>query len=219
MNKPVMPLPRSKRTLEARLRIGVTLFLRDEKQTIWENGIFQNCFFLLQTLRKSPVVDWCCVIVSGPGDQAKASAFLKSAEAPVITMAEAMNTLDVVIELSAQLDADWGQAFATRGGRIVAMRVANDHIIDAERIAFKLPPGLLMTSTPITKFGPCQRFKALALVITRRDVARPCGSCSISGRQHSSSRLPQRAAAITIFAISRGGLNGVWVYLSPICVR
>ena len=148
MNKPLGSALRGKQTGKSRLRIGVTLFLRDEKQTIWENGIFQNCFFLLQTLRKSPLVEWCCVVVSGPGTPEKSAAFLKGAEAPVITMAEAMDTLDVVIELSAQLDGEWGKAFAARGGRIIAMRVANDYVIDAERMAFKLPPGLLMTQTP-----------------------------------------------------------------------
>jgi hypothetical protein len=139
---------RGKRASTSRLRIGVTLFLRDEKQTIWENGIFQNCFFLLQTLRKSPLVEWCCVVVAGPGNPETSAAFLTSAEAPAITMADAMDNLDVVIELSAQLDAAWAKAFVDRGGRIVAMRVANDYIIDAERMSFKLPPGLLMTQVP-----------------------------------------------------------------------
>lgn len=148
MSKAPVSQSRAKRNGKGRLRVGVTLFLRDENQTIWENGIFQNCFFLLQTLRKSPVVEWCCVVAGGPGNPARAESFLTSTEAPVITMAEAMDNLDVVIELSAQLDAEWAKAFVARGGRIVAMRVANDFIIDAERMAFKLPPGLLMTQAP-----------------------------------------------------------------------
>lgn len=148
MSKSPQSPSRGKQRSKGRLRIGVTLFLRDEKQTLWENGIFQNCFFLLLTLQKSPLVEWCCVVVSGPGDPKKAGDFLKSIEAPVITMAEAMDDLDVVIELSAQLDAKWANAFVARGGRLVAMRVANDFIIDAERMAFKLPPGLLITQAP-----------------------------------------------------------------------
>jgi hypothetical protein len=51
-----------------------------------------------------------------------------------------MATLDVVIELSAQLDADWGRQFVNKGGRIVSMHVASDFVIDAERIAFNLDP-------------------------------------------------------------------------------
>ncbi|MFC6790132.1 DUF2827 domain-containing protein [Methylobacterium komagatae] len=131
-----------------RLRVGVTLFLRDEHQSIWENGIFQNSFFLLATLRKSPLVEWCCIIASGPGDPAKAKHFLAGAEASIIDLNEAMETLDVVIELSAQLDPEWGRRFVERGGRIVAMRVASDFVIDAERMAFGLSPGLLMSGVP-----------------------------------------------------------------------
>lgn len=131
-----------------RLRIGVTLFLRDERQSIWENGIFQNSFFLLETLQKSPLVEWSCIVASGPGDPASARHFLSGVEASVIDLTEAMETLDVVIELSAQLDPEWGHRFVERGGRIVAMRVASDFVIDAERMAFGLSPGLLMSGVP-----------------------------------------------------------------------
>lgn len=133
---------------KTRLRVGVTLYVRDEHQSIWENGIFQNSFFLLNLLKKSPIVEWCCLVAGGPGDPANASELLEHADAEVITMAEALETLDVVIELSAQLDTEWGKTFVERGGRIVAMRVANDFIIDAERMAFGLPPGLLMSGVP-----------------------------------------------------------------------
>ena len=132
----------------ARLRVGVTLYIRDEQQTIWENGIFQNCFFLLSLLKKAPAVEWCCVIAGGPGDPANASELLQHADAEVISMAEAKERLDVVIELSAQLDGEWGRTFVANGGRIIAMRVANDFVIDAERMAFGLSPGLLMSGIP-----------------------------------------------------------------------
>ena len=36
------PLPQRK------LRVGVTLYVRSGQQSIWENGIFQNCAFLVQ---------------------------------------------------------------------------------------------------------------------------------------------------------------------------
>lgn len=135
-------------TSQARLRVGVTLFIRDEHQTIWENGIFQNAFFLLTLLQKAPAIEWCCLVAGGPGDPAKATDLLKHAGAEIIDMTEAMERLDVVIELSAQLDAQWGKAFVERGGRVIAMRVANDFVIDAERMAFGLPPGLVMSGIP-----------------------------------------------------------------------
>jgi hypothetical protein len=136
------------RSPRERLRVGVTLYVRDEQQTIWENGIFQNSFFLLSLLKKAPVVEWSCLVAGGPGDPANASDLMKHADAEIISMTEAMERLDVVIELSAQLDVEWAKTFVERGGRIIAMRVANDFVIDAERMAFGLPPGLLMSGSP-----------------------------------------------------------------------
>lgn len=133
---------------KTRLRVGVTLYIRDENQTIWENGIFQNTFFLLNLLKQSPVVEWCCVVAGGPGDPTAARELLSHSDVEVISMAEAIDTLDVAIELSAQLDPEWGRTFVERGHRIIAMRVANDFVIDAERMAFGLPAALVMSGVP-----------------------------------------------------------------------
>jgi hypothetical protein len=139
---------RGRRGGTAGLKVGVTLFLRQGQQSLWENGIFQNCHFLLMALARSPAIAGCFIVNGGPGDPAQAGDFLAAASAPVIDLAAAMNELDVVIELSAQLDPAWGRQFVAKGGRIVGMRVANDFIIDAERMAFGLPPALLMSPVP-----------------------------------------------------------------------
>ena len=130
------------------LRVGVTLFIRDAQQSLWENGIFQNCFFLLTLLQKSPIVGRCCIVNGGPGDPGRASGLLEGNAFDVIGMSDALDALDVVIELSAQLDPAWGREFVARGGRIVAMHVANDFVIDAERMAYGLDPGSLMSGVP-----------------------------------------------------------------------
>ncbi|WP_413988115.1 DUF2827 domain-containing protein [Labrys okinawensis] len=139
------PFRREKRD---RIRVGVTLYFREGQQSLWENGIFQNCFFLLLLLKNSPLVEGCFIVRGGPGDPAEAGNFLADAPAPVIDLATAMNELDVLIELSAQLDPDWGRQFVARGGRIVGMRVANDFVIDSERMAYGLDPALLMAGVP-----------------------------------------------------------------------
>ena len=131
-----------------RLRVGVTLFIREGSQSIWENGIFQNCFFLLMLLQQSPIVERCFIVNGGPSSAERDDDFLAAAPAPVIGFQEAMNELDVIIELSAQLSPEWGRSFVERGGRIVGMRVANDFIIDAERMAYNLAPALLMSPVP-----------------------------------------------------------------------
>jgi Protein of unknown function (DUF2827) len=140
------------------LKVGVTLYLRDGEQSLWENGIFQNCYFLLMLLARSPAVEKCFVVNGGAGDPSKASDFVAASPAPIISLDTAMNELDIVIELSAQLDPQWGRQFCQRGGRIVGMRVANDYVIDTERMIFNLPSGLLMSGTPYSEIWTLPAF-------------------------------------------------------------
>ncbi|WP_330770323.1 DUF2827 domain-containing protein [Burkholderia vietnamiensis] len=123
----------------------MTLFLRDGQQSIWENGIFQNTFFLILLLQKSPIVEMAYLVNGGDGRAEDAAGMLEFAPAPVLNMREAHDQLDVIIELSAQLDPEWVRSFKMRGGRVVAMHVANDYVIDIERMMFNRPPGMLMS--------------------------------------------------------------------------
>lgn len=129
------------------LRVGVTLYLRGDSQSIWENGIFQNCYFLLMLLNHASWCERCYIVNGGPGTIEQAGDFMAESPAPLLSLSEAMNELDVIIELSAQLDPEWTRAFNARGGRIIGMRVANDHVIDAERMAYGLSHGLLMSGS------------------------------------------------------------------------
>jgi hypothetical protein len=131
-----------------KLKVGVTLFVRQGYQSLWENGIFQNCFFLTQLLARSPAIEAAYIVNGGNGDPAQAGDFLAHAPVPVIDMPTAMEQLDIVIELSAQLSADWMREFRSKGGRVVGMRVANDYCIDIERMAFDKPHGMLVSGTP-----------------------------------------------------------------------
>jgi hypothetical protein len=130
------------------LRVGVTLYVRKGQQSLWENGIFQNCFFLVMLLNRAPQIDKVFIVNGGDGDPKEAGDFLSMAQAPVIDLDQAMDGLDVIIELSAQLNPEWATRFKGKGGRIVGMRVANDYVIDVERMMFKLPPATLFSGTP-----------------------------------------------------------------------
>ena len=78
-----------------KLRVGVALFVRKGGQSLWENGIFQNCLFLALLLRRSPRVgDVVLVAGGGDGGPQEAQAFLEESPVPVIDMAAAMDGLD-----------------------------------------------------------------------------------------------------------------------------
>ncbi|KVA14220.1 DUF2827 domain-containing protein [Burkholderia ubonensis] len=128
-----------------RLKVGVTIFVRAGQQSLWENGIFQNCFFLTMLLAKSPLVETVCLVNGGDGRVEDAGEFLADAPARVIDLQTARTQLDVIIELSAQLDPQWARDFQSRGGRVVGMRVANDYAIDVERMIFGRPHGMLVS--------------------------------------------------------------------------
>ncbi|QJC57223.1 hypothetical protein HC248_02544 [Polaromonas vacuolata] len=131
------------------LRVGVSIFVRKGEQSLWENGIYQNCLFLVILLLRAPNVGKTYLVCGGgDGDINDAQRFMKDSPVPIIDMLTAANELDVMIEMSAQLDRNWAISFRERGGKIVTMRVGNDYVIDIERMIFDKPHGLLMAGTP-----------------------------------------------------------------------
>ena len=131
------------------LRVGVSIFVRKGEQSVWENGIYQNCIFLVMLLMRSPLVGATYLVAGGgDGEPADAKKFLADSPVPLIDMNDAAATLDVMIEMSAQLDGSWVAAFRERGGKIVSMRVGNDYVIDIERMIFDRPHGLLISGAP-----------------------------------------------------------------------
>lgn len=135
--------------LKRKIKVGISLFVRKGNQSLWENGIFQNCLFLAQLLEHSPLVE-DVVLVTGGGDGGpeEAKAFLEESPFPIIDMPTAMHQLDFMIEMSAQLDKTWVLAFRERGGKVVSMRVGNDYVIDIERMVFDKAHGLLISGAP-----------------------------------------------------------------------
>ena len=134
--------------IERQLKVGVSIFVRKGEQSLWENGIFQNCLFLVMLLMRSPRVS-ATYLVAGGGDGTPTDArFLADSPVPVIDLATAAGELDVMIEMSAQLSREWVIAFREKGGKVASMRVGNDYVIDIERMVFDKPNGLLINSAP-----------------------------------------------------------------------
>ena len=51
----------------AQLKVGVTLHIRNGTQSLWENGIFQNCLFLVMLLERVPHVGKVYLVHGGDG--------------------------------------------------------------------------------------------------------------------------------------------------------
>lgn len=126
------------------LRIGVTLHYRDDQQSIWENGIFQNCFFLVQLLQKIPQVEFACLLIDREDPlPLPDTLWMDEHNIPVLGWKDGMESLNTVIEMSALLPDDWAHAFRAKGGRYYWMRVGNDYFLDVERAIYNQPPASL----------------------------------------------------------------------------
>lgn len=130
------------------LKVGVSIFVRRGEQSLWENGIFQNCLFLVMLLMRSPCVKSTYLVAGGTDASPADASFLADSPVPVIDMATAAQELDVMIEMSAQLSREWIVAFRSKGGMVASMRVGNDYVIDIERMVFNKPHGLLINGAP-----------------------------------------------------------------------
>ena len=137
----------------------------------WENGIFQNCLLLILLLRQSPLVAEA-VMVNGGEQVADPQMMLGEWDVPLLSMDEALQRCDVLIEMSAQFGADYLRAFRERGGKVVTMRVGNDYVIDIERAMFNKPSGFLFSARRTTPCGRSPSSSARACTITRRACAR-----------------------------------------------
>ncbi|QCP54451.1 DUF2827 domain-containing protein [Trinickia violacea] len=143
------------------LRIGVSIYVRKGEQSLWENGIYQNCLFLVMLLARSPRVAQAYLVVGGgDGGPDEAKNFLANSPVPLIDMNTAMSEVNVMIEMSAQLDRNWAIAFRERGGKIVSMRVGNDYVIDIERMIFDKPHGLLISGAPYDEVWTLAEYEA-----------------------------------------------------------
>lgn len=132
-----------------KLKVGVSILVRKGEQSLWENGIFQNCLYLVMLLARSPRVAQAYLVVGGgDGGPEDARIFAADSPVPIIDLNTAAEQLDVMIEMSAQLSPEWITEFRRRSGKTVTAHVGNDYVIDIERMIFNKPSGMLINSAP-----------------------------------------------------------------------
>ncbi|RQU26002.1 DUF2827 family protein, partial [Burkholderia cenocepacia] len=84
-----MATTRPKSRARGHLVVGVSLFVRGAGQSLWENGIFQNCLLLILLLRQSPLVA-DAVMVNGGEQVADPQMMLGEWNVPLLSMDEAL---------------------------------------------------------------------------------------------------------------------------------
>lgn len=120
------------------LRVGITIGLASESETLWNNGIKQNAIFLAETLRHCPNVS-SVVLVNTTSVRISKALPWDLDRWPVIALAEAKDGLDVLIELGGQVDADMTRHLKSRNARLVSYCCGFEYVHAMQSVIFGRP--------------------------------------------------------------------------------
>jgi hypothetical protein len=118
-----------------RLKVGITVVAGQEADAaLWSSGITQNIVYLAMLLQRLPRVEMVAMVsCGGAGDAPHALAGLMGA--PTLSVAQAVETLDVIIELGARPEVEPMKRFRARGGKMVSYMAGNSMAMNFEELA------------------------------------------------------------------------------------
>ncbi|NVM88381.1 DUF2827 domain-containing protein [Variovorax sp. SG517] len=122
----------------SRLRIGITIGLHHEAETLWNNGIKQNAVFLAEALKHCPVVT-SVVLVNTTAVPITPALPWDQARWPTVTFEAAKDSVDVLIELGGQIDAAQTDYLKQRGARLVSYCCGFEYVHAMESMLFGKP--------------------------------------------------------------------------------
>ncbi|WP_027797855.1 DUF2827 domain-containing protein [Paraburkholderia acidipaludis] len=120
------------------LRIGITIGLHHEAETLWNNGIKQNAVFLAEALRNCPQVA-SAVLVNTTQVPITPALPWDRARYPTQSFEAAKDGIDVLIELGGQIDAAQTEYLKQRGVRIVSYCCGFEYVHAMESVLFRKP--------------------------------------------------------------------------------
>lgn len=120
------------------LTIGITIGLKNEDETLWNNGIKQNAVFLAEALRNCSNVGRV-VLVNTTQVQISERLPWNLERWPTVPFNTAKDDLDVLIELGGQIDEDQTAYLKQRGSRVVSYCCGFEYIHAMESILFNRP--------------------------------------------------------------------------------
>jgi hypothetical protein len=120
------------------LTIGITIGLKNEDETLWNNGIKQNAVFLAEALRNCSNVA-LVVLVNTTQVQITERLPWNLERWPTVSFDTTKDKLDVLIELGGQIDEDQTAYLKQRGTRLVSYCCGFEYIHAMESILFNRP--------------------------------------------------------------------------------
>ncbi|MEJ1171500.1 DUF2827 domain-containing protein [Variovorax sp. CCNWLW235] len=120
------------------LRIGITIGLHHEAETLWNNGIKQNAVFLAEALKHCPSVE-SVVLVNTTAVPITPALPWDQARWPTASFEEAKDSVNVLIELGGQIDAAQTDYLKRRGARLVSYCCGCEYVQAMESMLFGKP--------------------------------------------------------------------------------
>lgn len=122
---------------QKKLRIAISFLVKDDaKQSIWENGGNQNCFFLYLALRLCPQVERVFLVHRDDMQPAATALGIESFAQDIAPISAVLNEVDVLIEMGEWVGADVVAHVRARGGKFITYRYGNEYVVAAESALF-----------------------------------------------------------------------------------
>jgi hypothetical protein len=118
------------------MKIGITLGLKDNKESIWTNGIKQNVLILVNLLKKSSKNYDVYILNTIDVDWSEKPDYLKDIN--VFNFKEKFMEMDLLIVMGAQVHSDDLNKFKEdKNKRILSYKCGNNYILHVEETLFK----------------------------------------------------------------------------------
>jgi hypothetical protein len=118
------------------LKIGITIGLRDNKESIWTNGIKQNVLVLTRLLKNSAKNYKVTLLNTVEVDWTEKPNYLKGID--ICTFKDGFMDMDLIIVMGAQISNDDIKKFKASGNkRVISYKCGNNYVITMENILFK----------------------------------------------------------------------------------
>ena len=120
------------------LKIGITIGLRDEAESLWTNGIKQNALFLAKLFQHS-VHRHHVTLFNTTDVRITDRLAWDQASFPTRALNDGEHEVDVMIELGGQISALQTDALKRRGARIVSYCCGPEYVQNIEAMIFRRP--------------------------------------------------------------------------------
>jgi len=109
-----------------RLKIGITVIAgQDAHAALWSSGIAQNTIYLALLFQRLPEVELCALVNCPAGAGPEIHPLAEMYGLPTIQLQDAVEKLDVIIELGMRADTACTGPFRARGGKLVSYMAGN----------------------------------------------------------------------------------------------